>query len=306
MLLRITYPVTKPFNKSYSATITAAFLCCLTAVAFWTVNTKTDCHTYTSPTYDKDICQPYNLFDGVEVRQSRDGITPFPYRDTITALGKDFKYKNNTYACSNMNYYRIVLNADRSTQINYNVSCAFDDGTSFILKASTVSNDVSFAWDAEYQLYCSGPLPHHLQSLVFASNDENRDTVPIGIGVDMNDCGLEVTFDANGQILEWSPTAPKWRTHRRMTLAEYSKYKRQRASEFAIGKDMRFVVGYTCNACSRKTGWDLVLTLLTSLGAVGGIIYTVLIFIAQYLYERPSSTKTYDKMETNNITMENV
>ncbi|KAF9315378.1 hypothetical protein BG006_003764, partial [Podila minutissima] len=76
-----------------------------------------------------------------------------------------------------------------------------------------------------------------------------------------------------------------------MSLHKYHLYKRRIAENFAINKDMKFVLGYTCSDCSTKNGWDLVLTLLTALGSVGGIAYTVLIFISQKLFEHSSDTK---------------
>ncbi|KAF9966068.1 hypothetical protein BGZ73_001165, partial [Actinomortierella ambigua] len=295
------------FSKAYSAAIAITFILCLTAISLWTVLTKTDCQSYTSSAYKPDICQPYNLFDGSEVRQSHDGIIPFKYKETVQDLGKDYKYRNNTYACNTMNSFRIVLSNDRSTQINYNASCVFDDGVGFTLIASTVSNDVGFGWDADVDPVCPNGTPNHqLQGFVFADNDNRDDGIVVGFGLNEDLCTLKVWLDDKGNIVESVALKANISGSKPWTLREYSRYKRIKAAEFALNKGMRFIVGYTCQTCSIKTGMDLVLTLLTALGSVGGITYTVLIFVAQTIFERPlSESSEYEKMELGKLNQDN-
>ncbi|KAG0212717.1 hypothetical protein BGX28_005750 [Mortierella sp. GBA30] len=73
------------------------------------------------------------------------------------------------------------------------------------------------------------------------------------------------------------------------------------AQKFFINKDMK---GCTCVACMTKSGWELVLTLLTSLGSIDGIAYTTLIFVAQKLHEHPSNTKQYDRKSRHRRTIQ--
>ncbi|KAF9179775.1 hypothetical protein BGZ51_006655 [Haplosporangium sp. Z 767] len=307
MHLRLKYNWTKPFNKAYSAIIAFVFAICLAVIALWTVATKKDCVPYTSSVYIKDKCQPYNLFDGVEVRQSRDGIKPFVYRDTIAGISQDYKYRSNNYSCPTMNYYRIVRNPDRSTQINYNVSCSFDDNVNFTLIASTLSNDVGFGWDADPDVRCTNGEPSLLLWTVFAINDEETNPSGVWYGLNLDlDCKIDVWHDAKHNIAVWLPE-DKWDLEKvQMSLHDYGLHKRTMAKKFAVNKDMKFVVGYTCSACSTKSGWDLVLTLLITLGSVGGIVYTILIFVAETIYVRSSDTKKYNTIDLDNVAPDHI
>ncbi|KAF9931172.1 hypothetical protein BGZ75_007794 [Mortierella antarctica] len=303
MLLTLSYPISKPFNKTYTAVIVVLLLSALTGISVWTLVTKKDCVPYTSPTYIQDTCQPYNLFNGAEVRQSRDGITPFVYNDRISGLASDFKYKNTAYSCLNMTSYRIVLSADRSTQINYNASCFFHDETNvkFNLIASTVSNDVGFGWDSDMgDLQCFHGRPYYLQSVIFADNDGDGPGIPLGLDILDSSCSLLVWRDAKGQIAVFGPSnIPNQKIPQ--SFQSYSQYKREMAKTFAINSDMRFAVGYTCSKCSRKVGWDLLLTLLTSFGSLGGMVYTVLIFLGQKMYTRKQDANPYDTLDLEKI-----
>ncbi|CAO3566526.1 unnamed protein product [Mortierella alpina] len=307
MLITLSYPTSRSFNKTYTAVIAFLFLVAVAGISAWTLFTKKDCVPYTSPTFETtsgDKCQPYHLYNGAEVRQSRDGILPFVYNDRITGLTADYKYTNTSYSCLNMTTYRIVLNADRSTQINYNASCFFHDAAQvkFNLIASTVSNDVGFGWDSDFtQVECSPGSPHFLQSLIFADNDGEGAGIPLGVDVVNASCKLCVWRDANGEIAIFRPKQQPYNTTRE-SLYTYAVYKRKMAQTFAVNSDMKFAVGYTCSKCSRKTGWDLLLTLLTSIGSLGGMVYTVLIYLGQKMYTRRQDVNPYDSLDMEKLT----
>lgn len=306
MSLRLSYSITKPFNRAYTIAIAFVFVMCLSAIAIWTVMTKMDCTPYTSSTFEKSNCQPYNLFDGIEVRQSQDGIIPFIYKDTIADLHKDYKYRNNNYTCFNTNYYRIVLHNDRSTTINYNVSCSFDDNVNFTLIASTGSTNHRLGWDSWLEAVCPYNATSRLEAFIWASDDDQGPGVS-GFNLDYDKCGVGVWTDNKNRsrIISWMPgdnwTFATWT----FSLRDYSAYKRQQAKTLGLHKDLKFVVGYTCSDCSTKSGWDLVLTLLTALGSLGGIAYTVLIFISQMIYERSSDKQKYDDLDLVKLTSNN-
>ncbi|KAG0264399.1 hypothetical protein DFQ27_001268 [Actinomortierella ambigua] len=244
MELRIRYSLSKPFTKLQSAAFVTIFALFLGGIALWTIVSKKDCVPFTSPEYIQDKCQPYNLFDGSEVRQSFDGVTPFKYKETVADLGKDYKYRNNIFSCFTMNYYRIVLSFDRSTQINYNVSCVFDDGINFSLIASTISNEVRFGWDAMTEVHCpDATSPTTFQGFVFASNDDFVKGITYGSSnLDNDNCFMNVWLDSSNQPTTWFPTdGPSTHNLERRTVTEYSTYKKKKAAEFAINRNMRFV-----------------------------------------------------------------
>ncbi|KAF9390633.1 hypothetical protein CPB97_008822 [Podila verticillata] len=303
MFLRLSYSVTKSFNKAYTITIAFLLVMCLSAIAIWTVMTKMDCTPHTSSTFDKSNCQPYNIFDGVEVRQSRDGITPFIYKDTIADLHKDYKYRNNNYTCFTTNYYRVVLRTDRTTTINYNVSCSFDDNVNFTLIASSGSTNHRLGWDSWFKAICPYNSTYLLEGFIWAS-DDNQGTGVSGFNLDDDKCGVSVWTDVTNRtrIISWMP-GDNWKFDSWLfPLSQYSAYKREQAKNLGLHKNMKFVVGYTCSDCSTKSGWDLVLTLLTALGSLGGIVYTVLIFISQKMYERSSDKQKYDDLDLVKLT----
>ncbi|KAF9957089.1 hypothetical protein BGZ70_009621 [Mortierella alpina] len=303
MLLTLSYPSSRPFNKTYTAIIAILLLAALAGISAWTLFTKKDCVPYTSSTLEEG-CQPYNLFNEAEVRQSHDGIIPFVYKDRISGLATDYKYTNTPYSCLNMTRYRIVLNADRSTQINYNASCFFHDEArvEFNLLASSVSNDVGFGWDSDFnQVECSHGKPYFLQSLIFADNDGDGAGIPLGLNIDDSSCRILVCYDANDKIAIFRPK--KQPDHTKLLQVDtYALYKRQMAKTFAINSDMKFAVGYTCSRCSRKSGWDLLLTLLTSMGSLGGMVYTVLIYLGQKMYTRRQDDNPYDSLDLEKLT----
>ena len=167
---------------------------------------------YTSSTFIQDKCHPFFLFNGAEVRQSRDGATPFVYNDRIVGLAEDYKYENTAYSCLNVTAYRIVLSADRSTQINYNVSCIFHDETNvpFNLIASTVSNNVDFGWDGDLSnVNCSYNKTYYLQSLIFANNDGDGPGISRGLNIDDRKCSIWVWIDADHNITIYPPSISK-------------------------------------------------------------------------------------------------
>ncbi|KAF9288859.1 hypothetical protein BGZ68_010491 [Mortierella alpina] len=303
MLLTLSYPSSRPFNKTYTAVIAVLFFAALIGISAWTLLTKKDCVPYTSSTYIQDTCHPYNLFNGAEVRQSRDGVTPFVYNDRIVGLAADYKYEDTVYSCVNVTAYRIVLSADRSTQINYSVSCFFHDeaNVKFDLIASTVSNNVGFGWDGDFSdVNCSYNTTYYLQSLIFANDDGNGPGISTGLNIDDRMCFLWVWIDADRNITIYPPSTPKSyvNEHRELrSIRDYALYKSEKAKTFAINSNMKFITAYTCYRCSRKSGWDLLLTLLTSIGSVGGMVYTVLIYLAQTIYTRTPDANKYGDLD---------
>ncbi|KAF9571420.1 hypothetical protein EC968_000635 [Mortierella alpina] len=307
MFCTLSYPSTRSFNKTYSAVIAALFFAALIGISVWTLVTKKDCVPYTSLTYQQDICHPYNLYNGAEVRQSSDGITPFVYNDRIIGLAEDYKYENTVYSCTNVTAYRIVLSADRSTQINYIVSCFFHDEARvpFSLIASTVSNNVDFGWDGDFShVNCPFKATSYLQSLVFANSDGTGPGTPMGINIDDRKCSLWVWIDADRNITVYPPSTPKSyvNQHRELrSIREYALYKSEKAKTFAVNSNMKFMTAYICYKCSRKSGWDLLLTLLTSIGSVGGMVYSVLIYLGQTLYTRTPDAEKYGDLDLEKI-----
>ncbi|KAF9997146.1 hypothetical protein BGZ80_010177 [Entomortierella chlamydospora] len=307
MTFTIAYPTTKPFSKAYSAVIAFLLAIGLIAMAIWTVETKKDCPTYTSPVFNNDKCTPYNLYNGVEVRKTYKptGLI-FGYKNSIEGLDSDFPYSNNSYSCQTVYYYRVVLNADRSTEINYNASCTFDNNVTFRLISNTVTNGVLFPWDADlWALTCPAtiPRPYQLQSLIFASND-NGGTISTGFGFDSGVCTIPAWYDNQGHIAIFGPGYTPYAKNP-ITVDNYYQYKRNSTFSLFFGDDMGFQVGYTCSKCKVKSGWDLTLVLLTTFGSVGGIAYTILIFVAKNLYEHQSNTANYDEVALNKLRPDN-
>ncbi|KAF9416536.1 hypothetical protein BGZ76_004654 [Entomortierella beljakovae] len=298
MKFRITFPNTKSFDLVYSVIITVVFLASLIGVGLWTYKTKEDCSFKTSNVFNEN-CDPYALKNDHEIT-----VRDVAFPSTIHLLNSSYDYRNTSFSCSNLTSYRIVLHIDRSVGIDLNASCNFEDGEPFTLAANSVVPNIAFGWDADLSaVQCPfNPKQFQIQSFIFDLGDSEETVVVDSFGLDPGfeyDCTIPFWVEE-----ERGTQGGRARNSTQTSVKEYYTYKQQRAKNFYLYKNRTLSVPYSCKECSPKKGKDLILALLTALGSVGGIAYTLLITVGQYFYERGLKTKEYDGITLNKSDLE--